>query len=63
MTHYGFIDESETMPKDKIMTVALMILHGKHAADKVHFQLAKSLYVHQTVQLPEVKTIPILKEG
>jgi hypothetical protein len=50
MTYYGFIDESGTMPRDKIMTVALIILHGKHAANKIHFQLAKLLYSHSKIK-------------
>jgi hypothetical protein len=50
MTYYGFIDESGTMPKDKIMTIALVILHGKHAADKVHFHVAKLLYPNPKIK-------------
>lgn len=42
MSHHGYIDESGTLGHQQIMTVALVVLNGARAADKLHVKLAKA---------------------
>ncbi len=44
MSKYAFIDESGTMPKDQIMTVALIVVPGKHSASKIHNQIVAAIH-------------------
>jgi len=44
-SRYAFIDESGTLQHHEVMTVALIVLDGVRAADKIHLRLVKSLSI------------------
>ncbi len=41
MVYYGYVDESGTQYEQQIMTVSLVLFHGKRAASRIHARIIK----------------------
>jgi hypothetical protein len=46
MVHYAYIDESGTQPEHQVMTVSLVLVNGRRAAERVHLRVLKELHPH-----------------
>lgn len=44
MTIYAYVDESGTLIEHQVMTVSLVLLHGRKAADRINVNILKELY-------------------
>lgn len=44
MPNYAYIDESGTQPEHQVMTVSLVLLNGRRAAERAHLRILKGLY-------------------
>lgn len=53
MTIYGYVDESGTLVEQRVMTVSLVLLEGRRAADHMSERILKELFPH-LVKTPKV---------